>query len=35
MGYIGAAYLVAIDDPITDITAIRNASLKVGRDTQT
>ena len=33
MGYIGAAYLVAIDDPITDITAIRNASLKVGRDT--
>ena len=33
MGYIGAAYLVAIDDPITEITSMTNAALKVGRDT--
>ena len=34
MGYIGAAYLVAIDDPITEITSMTNAALKVGRDSQ-
>jgi len=34
MGYIGAAYLVAIDDPITEITSMTNAALKLGRDSQ-
>jgi len=33
MPYIGAAYLVQIDDPITNITSMTNAALKVGRDT--
>ena len=32
MGYIGAAYLVEIDAPITEITSITNTALKVGRD---
>ena len=34
MPYIGAAYLVQIDDPVTNVTSMTNAALKLGRDSQ-
>jgi len=33
MPYIGDSYVVRIQDPVTNITSITNASLKMGRDT--
>jgi len=32
MPYIGAAYLVQLDDPVTNVTSMTNAALKLGRD---
>ena len=34
MPYIGAAYLVQLDDPVTNVTSMTNAALKLGRDSQ-
>ena len=33
MPYIGDSYVVRIQDPVTNITSMTNASLKMGRDT--
>ena len=33
MPYIGDSYVVRIQDPVTNITSMTNAALKLGRDT--